>query len=189
MASPDEHTSSTQKTYNPIFEKLVISTEPDTKERLIGMLAYADYKEDKYQWKEQYRKTHNVQTVPPEAVEHFLLAYHEDKFRKLLSDAEQTLYVFGETYSEDIVAEAYNDAVESNIVKEVKRYRDGWWISGFKGALGSFFFAVLVFIASLIFSLAKPDSNYSRLFQFIVSNKDFVILPVDDCRLSDEDNC
>ena len=118
MASHDEQ-SSTKSNYNPIFEKLVISTQPDTKERLIGMLAYADYKEDKYQWKEQYRKTHNVQVVPPEAVEHFLLAYHEDKFRRLLSDAEQTLYVFGERYAESIVADAYNEAVEASIVTEV----------------------------------------------------------------------
>lgn len=35
--------------YNPIFEKLVINTEEDSQKRLIGMLAYADYKLDKHE--------------------------------------------------------------------------------------------------------------------------------------------
>jgi hypothetical protein len=36
--------------YNQIFEKLVINCDPNSLERLIGMLAYAEYKLDKHEW-------------------------------------------------------------------------------------------------------------------------------------------
>lgn len=38
-----------------------------------------DYKEEKYQWQEQYRLSQQVDTVPSEDVDKFLLAYHDGK--------------------------------------------------------------------------------------------------------------
>lgn len=170
--------------YNEIFEKLVINTASDEKERLIGMLAYADYKEEKYQWKEHYRQSKNVLDVPAQDVQHFLLAYHDNKLHKLRNDAEEILYVFAEHYAEERAEEAYNEALENNLLQEVKNQKDGWFKTVFKGALGSLLFSVFVFLLSILISFASPDSNYSRLFQFIVGDEEFVILPKSDCRLA-----
>ena len=42
--SPESHNESSG--YNQIFEKLVVNYDEDSVERLIGMLAYAEYKLD-----------------------------------------------------------------------------------------------------------------------------------------------
>ncbi|MDF4434299.1 hypothetical protein P3441_22085 [Vibrio parahaemolyticus] len=110
--------------YNPIFEKLVIGTSPNTKERLIGMLAYSDYKEEKYQWKEQYRSANNVDEVPAQAVRDFLLAYHNGKLEKLRNDAEETLYVFASHYAEGISKDVYKQALNDNLLKEVRSHNN-----------------------------------------------------------------
>ncbi|MEX0603408.1 MAG: hypothetical protein WD623_06980 [Marinobacter sp.] len=130
--------TSAHPVYNHIFEKLVVEAEPDSKERLIGMLAYADYKEEKYLWKEQYRLNQQVDTIPADDVKKFLLAYHDGKLEKLRGDAEEVLYVFAEHYAEERAEEAYNEALESELLSQVKAQKDGWWTSGGKGALGSF---------------------------------------------------
>lgn len=179
--------TSSHPDYNHIFEKLVVETEPDSKERLIGMLAYADYKEEKYQWKEQYRLSQQVNSIPAADVKNFLLAYHDGKLGKLRGDAEEVLYVFAEHYAEERATEAYNKALESELLSQVKAHKDGWWISGVKGALGSFFFASLAVIVSIIFSVASPESNYGKLVQFVTGNKDFLVLEKDDCRLKGSD--
>ncbi|EPZ7321284.1 hypothetical protein ACXR5E_003958 [Vibrio mimicus] len=184
MVSPAN--TSTHPSYNQIFEKLVINAAPDAKERLIGMLAYADYKEEKYQWKEQYRQSRGVAVVPAEDVQNFLLSYHEGKLNKLRNDAEEILYVFAEHYAEARAEEAYAEALEHNLLAEVKKQKDGWIQAAFKGALGSLVFSVFAFIISIIISFANPDSNYSRLFQFVIGGKEFIILPSNDCRLVPE---
>lgn len=179
--------TSSHPDYNHIFEKLVVETEPDSKDRLIGMLAYADYKEEKYQWKEQYRKSQNVDSIPADDVSKFLLAYHDDKLDKLRGDAEEVLYVFAEHYAEERAEEAYNEALESELLAQVKSQKDGWWVSGVKGAFGSLLFATLAIIVSILFSVASPDSNYGKLVQFVIGNKDFLVLEKDDCRLKSSD--
>lgn len=173
--------------YNHIFEKLVVETEPNSKERLIGMLAYADYKEEKYQWKEQYRKNQNVESVPADDVSKFLLAYHDGKLEKLRGDAEEVLYVFAEHYAEERAKEAYNKAFEDELLNQVKSQKDGWWIAMTKGALGSLLFATVAVIVSILFSVASPDSNYGKLVQFVIGNKDFLVLEKNDCRLKSSD--
>lgn len=183
--------------YNPIFEKLVINTDPDSKYRLIGMLAYADYKLEKYQWKEQYRQVHGEISVPPEIVSNFLLNYHDAKLKKLVSDAEATFLSFAEHYAElridDLYDEMKDDAVsvtvktESKVIQQkLSNQVEGWGVSILKGALGSALFALSVFIFSVLFSVAKPSSNYGKLIQFIIGDEEYVILPKDDCRLSNQ---
>ncbi|EHA17622.1 hypothetical protein [Halomonas sp. HAL1] len=179
--------TSSHPDYNNIFEKLVVEAGPDSKERLIGMLAYADYKEEKYQWKEQYRLTQQVDTIPADDVNKFLLAYHDGKLEKLRSDAEEVLYVFAEHYAEERAEEAYNEALGSELLSQVKAQKDGWWISGGKGALGSFLFASFAVVVSIFFSVASPDSNYAKLVHFVIGNKDFLVLEEDDCRLKSSD--
>lgn len=204
--------TTTHPDYNHIFEKLVIGTELGTKERLIGMIAYADYKEEKYQWKEQYRNTHDVDTVPSEAVKTFLLSYHDGKLDKLRNDAEEMLYVFAEHYSEKSSLSAYEDGKESTIINEIRTHNaknysaikrnnfsvaqkvssnyDGWWVSGFKGALGSAIFTFIALVISILFSVANPDTNYGKLVQFILGQREFLILHPNDCRLKNaNENC
>jgi hypothetical protein len=175
--------TSSHPDYNHIFEKLVVETQPDSKERLIGMLAYADYKEEKYLWKEQYRKSQNVDSIPADDVSKFLLVYHDSKLDKLRGDAEEVLYVFAEHYAEERAEEAYKEALENELLTQVKSQKDGWWVSGVKGAFGSLLFATIAIIVSILFSVASPDSNYGKLVQFVIGNKDFLVLEEDDCRL------
>ncbi|MCC4273585.1 MAG: hypothetical protein DSY86_07425 [Marinomonas sp.] len=180
--------SNPTKSYNPIFEKLVISTDPESKERLIGMLAYAEYKEEKYSWKEHYRSAKQVTEVPDEDVRNFLLAYQDERLDKLRNNAEELLYVFAEHYSEEVAKATYKQALEDELLKAVKENntdtleqvssaKDSWPIAILKGALGSLAFSFVVFCISLAFSVANPDSNYSKLFQFIIGGKDFDIIP------------
>ncbi|MEZ9627431.1 hypothetical protein [Aliivibrio fischeri] len=191
--------------YNPIFEKLVIGTRSNSKERLIGMLAYSDYKDEKYQWKEQYRKANSVEIVPADAVKAFLLAYHDGKLDKLRNDAEETLYVFAEHYSEKVSETVYKQALNDNLLKEVRTHNsknysaikknnasilskieksyDGWWVAGLKGALGSTIFAAIALLVSIIFSVANPDTNYGRLVKFVIGQQEFLIIHPNDCRL------
>ncbi|MFM2480122.1 hypothetical protein [Celerinatantimonas sp. YJH-8] len=178
-----------QYQYNHIFEKLVMGTEPLSNERLVGMIAYADYKDEKYRWKASYREVHNVNDVPVANVADFLLGYNEKRLQKLKDDAALFLTSFAAEYAEDRIEEEKEKAKDSEIIKKIGRQKDGWWVSILKGALGSFAFTVFVFLFSLLFSLAKPGSNYSKLVQFIVGNKDFIVLPVDDCRINNSKNC
>ncbi|MBQ4863035.1 hypothetical protein J8L98_15215 [Pseudoalteromonas sp. MMG013] len=194
MVSQANTTSHPQ--YNPIFEKLVISTNEESKYRLIGMLAYADYKLEKYQWKEHYRQVHNDTSVPPEMVANFLLNYHDAKLKKLVNDAEATFLSFAEHYAEQRIADLYNelkdDVVSKTVKKEsqliqdtIKESTDGWFSVVLKGALGSALFAMSIFIFSVLFSVAKPSSNYGKLIQFMIGGEEYVILPMNDCRLTD----
>ncbi|RJE76521.1 hypothetical protein CWB96_17955 [Pseudoalteromonas citrea] len=182
--------------YNPIFERLVIDSSEDSKYRLIGMLAYADYKLEKYQWKEQYRQVHGDSSVPPEVVANFLLNYHDAKLKKLLSDAEATFLSFAEHYAEQRIDDLYDELKDDAVAKTVKSESeaiqhtiglnsDSWGSAILKGALGSALFAVMIFVFSVLFSVAKPSSNYGKLIQFIIGGEEYVILPMNDCRLVD----
>ena len=197
MVSPAK--TSSHPHFNKIFEKLVIETNPDEpRERLIGMLAYADYKEEKYQWKEQYRQIHQVDEIPELEVRNFLLAYHPTKLDKLRADAEYVLLVFAESYTEARENEAYErgkiDSMLDNfdgikeVIKNNEKNRDGWWKTGIKGAFGSFLFATMALVITAFFSIANPDTNYSKLFQYIIGNKDFIVLSTSDPRLSNNSN-
>jgi hypothetical protein len=179
------------KPYNPIFEKLVVNLEdnPDPEDYLVGKLAYSEYKEDKYYWKKAYQADRNVQEIPEAAVNDFLLTYGDRRLEKLKDDAREQLMVFAEIYAENQVKEAKEEAKLEALTEEIKRHRDGWWKAGFKGALGSFIFAAIVFVISALISLSQPDSNYARLFQFLIGNQEFVILPGDDCRVNDDIPC
>lgn len=48
MSQEDPLSQNDLPSYNPIFEKLVVNLEESSEDRLIGMLAYAEYKLDKY---------------------------------------------------------------------------------------------------------------------------------------------
>lgn len=203
MVSPAN--TKNHENYNPLFEKLVIGTPQNSKERLIGMLAYSDYKEEKYLWKEQYRKANSVDMVPSEAVKAFLLAYHDGKLDKLRNDAEEMLYVFAEHYAESVSKEASRQALNDALLKEIRTHNnrnytgirkrnasvvtqleksyDGWWKAGLKGALGSTIFAFGALIISILFSIANPDTNYGRLVKFVIGQQEFLILHKNDCKL------
>jgi hypothetical protein len=70
---PNDESSS----YNQIFEKLVVSCDEDSVERLIGMLAYAEYKLDKHDW------MRSNPGASPEQVEAFLSHYNAASFEKV----------------------------------------------------------------------------------------------------------
>lgn len=166
--------------YNPIFEQLVIDTPEASKERLIGMLAYADYKLEKYYWKSEYRQHHDSVTVPQQAVADFLLAYNDGRLDKLKNDADDFLSTFAESYAEERAAQAYQQGLAQ---------QDGWWKTGLKSAFGSLLFAALVITLSIIFTIAQPQTNYARLVQYVIGGQDFVVLPTNDCRLTGQKPC
>ena len=83
--------------YNQIFEKLVVSHEENSPERLIGMLAYAEYKLDKHEW----MRSHPNASLSEKAA--FLSRNSERVLGKYYTEAEYILYSYGEEYAEGVV--------------------------------------------------------------------------------------
>lgn len=175
----DDYKIKNNERYNNIFEKLVINiNQNDTQSFFSGMLAYAMYKQEKHEWAESYRKKHNTNNIPLSDLNNFLLIYNDEYLLRLKNSAELSLIRFAELYTEIAIDLAKDEIKNISIIKEIKRYREGWWKAGLKSALGSIIFTFFAFFISVVISIANPDSNYSKLIHFIIGGKKFVIQQV-----------
>ncbi|MDS0788275.1 hypothetical protein OSB94_09255 [Proteus vulgaris] len=128
------------------------------------------YKQEKHEWAESYRKMHNTNNIPLSDLSNFLLIYSDEYLLRLKNSAE--------LYTEIAIDLAKDEIKNISIIKEIKRYREGWWKAGSKSALGSIIFTFFAFFISVVISIANPDSNYSKLIHFIIGGKEFVIQQV-----------
>jgi len=166
--------SSRQPNYNPIFEKLVANSDEDSPERLVGMLAYAEYKQDKLEW---IRDNPNASSLEKEA---FLKSFTDRRLNNYRKNAETNLYDFAEVYAEarlegvleqekssQVFQEIKNNETRLNI--EIKKVKTGFWGSVWQGVVSSAIFTAMLFFLGLTFRFAAPNSGIGKIIQFLAS--------------------
>jgi hypothetical protein len=160
--------------YNQIFEKLVVSYEEDSVERLIGMLAYAEYKLDKHDW------MRSNPGASPEQVEAFLSHYNARVLKKYRTDAENFLYSYAGQYSEAVLKDQLDKlkdegiskdlkGIEARISSEIKSTEVSYMKPVWQGIISSAIFAFILFIVALIIRFAAPNSGIGQLLQYFLA--------------------
>jgi hypothetical protein len=170
--SPESHNESSG--YNQIFEKLVVNYDEDSVERLIGMLAYAEYKLDKHDW---------MRSNPDasfEQVAAFLSHYNERVLKKYRIDAENFLYSYAGQYSEEVLNHQLNKLKDEGISQDLKgievrlnsaikatevSYMKPVW----QGIMSSAIFTFILFIVALLIRFAAPNSGIGQLLQYFLA--------------------
>ncbi|QCS48692.1 hypothetical protein FEK30_04160 [Picosynechococcus sp. PCC 11901] len=150
--------------YNQIFEKLVLSCDEDSSDRLIGMLAYAEYKLEKCEW---VKKNLSATKTKKDA---FLDSYTDRRLDKLRDEASTTLSIFAEDYAEKRLSEELQTGISQQIREATKKDLWGFCWGVFQGVAASAVFSLCLFFLALSFSLAQPESNFGKIFQFLVSS-------------------
>jgi hypothetical protein len=170
--SPESHNESSS--YNQIFEKLVARYEEDSVERLIGMLAYAEYKLDKHDW------MRSNPGASPEQVAAFLSHYNERVLKKYRTDAENFLYSYAGQYSEEVLKDQLGKlkdegiskdlkGIEARLVSEIKATEISYMKPVWQGIISSAIFAFILFIVALVIRFAAPNSGIGQLLQYFLA--------------------
>ncbi len=164
--------------YNPIFEKLVVSQEENSQERLIGMLAYADYKLDKHEWMS------SNPTASPSDLAAFLSHYNERVLTKHRIDAENFLYSYAAQYAENVLKERLDKLKDEGISKDLKSIEDrltteikethiSYMIPVWQGVIASAIFTFILFIVALIIRFSAPNSGIGQIIQYFVAPENY----------------
>ncbi len=155
--------------FNPFFQTLVLSTDPEHTDRLIGMLAYANYKRVKCDWVQSFRTKHK-RYPKREDRQAFIDAHNQPLgLDSLRSGAASMLYEFAEAYAEQVIetkrTELRKDAVadllsthKTDLEVVIKRHT---------GKMASFLLSLLsnlVFTALLIVLVFVARNEYGELF-------------------------
>jgi hypothetical protein len=157
--------------YNKIFEKLVVSYEENSLERLIGMLAYAEYKLDKHEW------MRSNPSASPEQITAFLSHYNERVLDKYRTDAENVLYGYAGQYAEEELKDKLDKlkdegiskdlkGIEARITTEIKAIEVSYAKPIWQGIIASAIFTFILFIIALIVRFAAPNSSVGQLLQY-----------------------
>lgn len=179
------------QSYNPIFEKLVIDTEEDSSDRLIGILAYGEYKLNKYEYFNDFHAKFD-RALKDEEEEQFLLCFNDRRLDEMRSSAETRLYAFADTYLDEQLSSIQKDAVDNSIVrtvenigekalKGVKKY-SGFWPSIVLSALGALLYTVVTALIILLFTVVNPDSTVAKLTRAFLTDQKIIIqtMPQED---------
>ncbi|MFN5514964.1 MAG: hypothetical protein ACK5CA_09505 [Cyanobacteriota bacterium] len=160
--------------YNQIFEKLVLSTEPISENRLYGMLAYAKYKLEKNRW---YK---NVNSPTKEMVDAFLTSYDRERLEELVREAENTLLEFADSYANQLLEEKLElykqdilsqelGTLQKDLTAEINKTKLSFWLPVWQGLVASAIFTFSLFILALIIRFAAPDTSIGRLLQYLLA--------------------
>jgi hypothetical protein len=156
--------------YNAMFENLVLRHEEDSIDRLIGMLAYADYKLHKRNFCRAI-ETREDRPPTPEEIRTFVTSCQSSHFIQTLTDKHRdVLFTFAYQYSEDRVQEAVQAARENSVVDAIKS-ATGFWSSVWTNIVASFIFALLAAVVLIVIALTRPDSGLSDFFFGLVGRK------------------
>jgi hypothetical protein len=166
--------------YNQIFENLVVSQEENSPERLIGMLAYAEYKLDKHEW----MSSHPNASLSEKAA--FLSHYSERVLGKYYTEAEYILYRYGEGYADGVVEariEKLKDegiskdlkSIEARLTTEIKATQISYMKAVLQGLVASAIFTFLLFILALMIRFAAPNSGIGQIIQYLVAPENYVL--------------
>lgn len=161
------HSGDNQTKYNPIFEKLVIKGKKNGQEEdyLIGMLAYAEYKEEKYKW----IKSHP--NAEENALQAYLDHYSDENLDKLRERAKNFLYDYGSQYANYVVKEKLDNYKED----VVKKSKTPHWQAVVQGFIASASFTAALFLLAVVIQLTQPNSNFGKLLRFLLSTEQYEI--------------
>ncbi len=145
--------------YNPLFETLVEKTEEGTPERIIGMLAYADYKSAKCGWVKEFRAKRGMYPTRQD-MQSFIDAYSQPiTLKNLRAGAQTTLYEHAEFYTQDRIsgikedlendARAQQLATHHDSLKNVVNSHSGPWTAFWIGIGSNFVFTLVLFFLAL----------------------------------------
>lgn len=180
--------SSSKPSYNTLFEKLVLETEENSADRLIGMLAYAKYKLEKNEF---YRNHYDEYGCNPdeETVKKFILSYSQRRISDLRNDAENGLYAFGQQYLDNYFDDAKATIIEDSVVTLLDHKTTGWQstleemkrkiLSEVKvpivkniglSFLGALLFSVFIGAVVIAISISFPDSNAMKIIRSLTND-------------------
>ena len=164
--------------YNQIFEKLVVSQEENSQERLIGMLAYAEYKLDKHEWMSSHPNP------SPNDLNTFLSHYNERKLNKYRIDAANILYGYAGLYAEEVLKDQLEKlkdeaiskdlkSIEDRLTTEIKATHIRYMIPVWQGVVASAIFTFILFIFALIIRFSAPNSGIGQIIQYFVAPENY----------------
>jgi hypothetical protein len=171
--------------YNPLFEKLVLGTEEDSPDRLIAILAYGEYKLDKYEYFKAFNERHGT-NPSAEQEKDYLLAFNDRRLDEMRSSAETRLYSFADDFLQQQIEDIKLSAVENSIaqhveksgrdlldrVKKLTNFKLGIVVS----ALGAFLYTLLVAISVFTLTVTNSDSTVAKLTRAILTDSQIVVM-------------
>ncbi|MFC6672514.1 hypothetical protein [Marinobacterium aestuariivivens] len=169
--------------HNPILRKLIIE-EDDLSLSLIGRLAYAEYKIQKFEF---FRDTEVNEGRSPtcEELRGFLRNYNDRRLDQLRSEAEQTLFEFADEISQQFLTEqTRNSAVLREVETSNKKFKGeldvvkthitdrtsnktGFFLGVGASIASTFVLAILL----AIIGASSHKSNFGKLYRAIVLNE------------------
>ncbi len=160
--------------YNQIFDELVVSYEENSPERLIGMLAYAEYKLDRYDW---MRSNPNASS---DQIAAFLRHYNKRVLKKYRTDAENVLYGYAGQYAEEVLKEQLHKlkdegiskdlkGIENRLITEIKATEVSYMKPVWQSIIASAIFTFILFLVALIIRFAAPSSGIGQLLQYFLA--------------------
>ncbi len=166
--------------YNPIFEKLVVSHEENSEKRLIGMLAYAEYKLDKHEWMS------SNPSASASDLAAFLSHYNERVLSKYCIDAANILYGYAGLYAEEVLKDQLAKLKDEAISKDLKSIEDrlttetkathiSYMIPVWQGVIASAIFTFILFIVALIIRVSAPNSGIGQIIQYFVAPENYEV--------------
>ena len=164
--------------YNQIFEKLVVSYQENSQERLIGMLACAEYKLDKNEW------MRSNPSASPSEIAAFLSHYNERVLNKYRTDAENVLYSYAGQYADEVLRDQLEKLkdegiskdlknIESRLTTEIKATEISYMKPVWQSIIASAIFAFILFIVALIIRFSAPNSGVGQLLQYFLAPENY----------------
>lgn len=165
--------------YNPIFEKLVLNTDQDSSDRLIGMLAYAEYKLQKQEYYRSYHSEHG--SCPDDGlVNEFVRRFNDRILEKQKKDATETLISFAEALTAKNLEENISELIDNSIISEIKDHnsktlsevksQNAKMTAFYINISSSLAFSFLVFIVAAAIQVRYPDSLIGKIFTALTDN-------------------
>jgi predicted S18 family serine protease len=171
-------THNKSSSYNPIFEKLVASQEENSQERLIGMLAYAEYKLDKHEWMS------SNPSASASDLAAFLSHYNERVLSKYRIDAANILYGYAGPYAEEVLKEQLEKlkdeaiskdlkSIETRLTTEIEKTKISYMTPVWQSIIASAIFTLILFIVALIIRFSAPNSGIGQLIQYFLAPENY----------------
>lgn len=146
LASP-----SGQNRYNEVYEKLV--TEPGD---LVGMIAYALYKDSKRDWLQRFEQEEGRRPDVGETFNGYVRAQGAGELARLRNQAEDLLAEYAGVVVKEITPEIRENALQAEALTEAKRLnadveRNTRWYKGIGSNVAGAFVYSLLLIVMVIF--------------------------------------
>jgi len=142
-----------QPKYNQIFDKLVSIYPDQSSERLIGMIAYAEYKRDKAEWMQSKPTASKIE------MEAFLRSYNDRKLNEYRERASSLLLQYAAAYSKNKLEETLEAEKSKQLIQEIRGAKNSYWSGIGQGVVASFIFSFLLFVIGVLFTIQSPNSG------------------------------